>query len=60
MTHAYPIMIHPYIDGDWQGFVARYVGIPVEVYHEDEVQALKDLIDAKEEYYATLKKESNK
>lgn len=59
MNNSHSIIIEPHTEGNWVGFVARYVGIPVEVYHEDEIQVLKDLIDAKEEYFATLEKENS-
>ena len=58
MNNNYAIKVKPYADEDWKGYVARYEEIPVEVYHHDVVQAVKDLVDAKEEYFATLDKEN--
>ena len=60
MNGDYIIKVKPYYDENWSGYVARYEEIPVEVYHEDVVQAVKDLVDAKEEYFATLEKENKK
>lgn len=55
----YPFEIGPYEDEDFKGFYAKYKDLPVEVYSiENNTQLLRDLEDAKEEYFATAIKEN--
>lgn len=57
-NRKYIEIIEQYEDDDYKGYVGYYVGLPVKVYNSSVEETKKDLIGAKEEYFATAIKEN--